>query len=217
METYQPVKEIALSQAVTTLLTQGVIPVVIGGPHSILHAELEGIRRIHDEFGMICFDAHGDLVTTILGDESIPMSLSLENFVIIGVRDLTEEESDRLEDSAITVFTMEEVDKLGMVEVVKQALDLACSGVSGVHISIDMDFIDMRDAPGVVEPEPGGISYREAHLAMELIAESKRLISMDITELHPSQDPAGVTVNLASSLIASLLGKRLLKRKAQED
>lgn len=202
--------EEVVAEKINYVLKKKEIPILLGGPHSIIHAELEGLSRVYNEFGLICFDAHGDLVTSILATDREIMPLSLENFVIIGVRDLTKGEKKDLEDSAITVFTMEDVDKLGMLEVMKQALDLTCSGVDGIHVSIDMDFIDIKDAPGVVEGAPGGISYREAHLAMELIAESKLLISADITEINPQNDPSGVTIKLAVSLIATLLGKRIL-------
>jgi len=202
--------EEVVAEKINNVLKKKEIPILLGGPHSIIHAELDGLSRVYNEFGLICFDAHGDLVTSILATDREIMPLSLENFVIIGVRDLTKGEKKDLEDSSITVFTMEDVDKLGMLEVMKQALDLTCSGVDGIHVSIDMDFVDIRDAPGVVEGAPGGISYREAHLAMELIAESKLLISADITEINPQNDPSGITIKLAVSLIATLLGKRIL-------
>ncbi len=199
-----------LAEFVSNILKKGEFPLVLGGPHAIIHAELEGISRAFNEFGLICFDAHGDLITSILSDPQDTLPLSLENFVIVGVRDLTRKEKELINTSSITVFTMEDIDKLGMLEVMQRSLDLACDAVDGVHISIDMDFVDRRDAPGVVCDEPGGISYREAHLAMELIAESKRAISADITEIDPAKDPSDTTIKLAISLIASLLGKKLL-------
>ncbi len=201
-----------LSQKVAGTLKKKEKTLVIGGSHSIIHEELKGIKEVYDEFGLICFDAHGDLISSILSENSEIIGLSLENFVIIGVRDLTPFEKEGLENSSITVFTMEDIDKLGMVEVMKQALDLACSAVDGIHVSIDMDFVDIKDAPGVVQGEPGGISYREAHLAMEMIAESINLLSMDITEIDITKDISDITVKLAISLISSLLGKKLLKK-----
>ena len=141
------------------------------------------------------------------------MPLSLENFAIVGIRDLTPEEKKLLETSSITVFTMEDVDRLGVAEVMRRSIDVACGGVTGVHVSIDMDFVDRKEAPGVVTAEPGGLSFREAHLAMEMIAESRRLLSADVTEIDPGKDPSGATAQLAVGLIASLLGRRLLTRE----
>jgi predicted amino acid racemase/arginase family enzyme len=205
----------ALADAVGDALLAEEIPVVLGGPHAVLHGELAGITRLTSEFGLICFDAHGDLVTTITSVPGRPaLTLGLENFVLVGVRDLSGEERRLLSGSPITVFTMEDVDRRGMVEVMEEALNVALAAVEGLHVSIDVDFVDAAEAPGAVEPEPGGISYREAHLAMEMIAETRRLISADLAELDPARDPAGRTARLGVSLLASLLGRKLLARES---
>ncbi len=200
-----------IADAVFSALSADETPVLLGGSHSALHGELAGIARNASEFGLICFDAHGDLITSIAsGSDQLPLALSLENFVLIGVRDLNEEERRLLAASPVRVFTMEEVDRCGMVEVIREALDVALAAVEGLHVSLDIDFIDDDEAPGAVEPEPGGISYREAHLAMEMIADTKRLISADVVELDPERDPEGRTARLCVSLLASLLGRKVL-------
>ena len=204
----------AVADAVREILSAGEIPVVLGGTHSILHGELAGLSCHTDEFGLICFDAHGDLITTFeAGGRRSDLPLSLENFVIVGVRDLTAEEKRLLEDSAITVFTMEDVDRLGMVKVMERSIETAAAAVDGLHVSIDLDFVDGREVPGVSFAEPGGISYREAHLAMEMIAETRRLISADLSEIDPAKEGAPEAAKVAEGLIASLLGWRLLERK----
>jgi len=200
-----------LERVVQAAVTQGDIPVVLGGPHGIVHAVLAGLSRVVQEIGLICFDAHGDLVTSILsGDYHARIPLSLENFVLLGVRAPTHEEKTLLARSAITVFTMEKIDRLGMVEVMRRALGLACGAVDGLHVSIDMDFADPAEAPGVVAPKPGGINYREAHLAMEMIAETGKLMSVDIAELDPARDEENRTAKLAVSLLASLMGRKVM-------
>jgi len=200
-----------VADAVFSALSADETPVLLGGPHSVIHGELAGITRLTSEFGLICFDAHGDLITSITSrQDELPLTPSLENFVLVGVRDLTGDERRLLADSPVRVFTMEEVDRRGMVEVMGEALEVALSAVEGLHVSIDIDFIDDGEAPGAAEPEPGGISYREAHLAMEMIAETGGLISADVVELDPGRDPEGRTARLCVSLLTSLLGKRVL-------
>jgi predicted amino acid racemase/arginase family enzyme len=201
-----------IAEAVFAALRAGETPLLLGGPHSLLHGELAGLTRFTPEFGLICFDAHGDLINTIAaGWEGAPLSLSLENFALVGVRDLSADERRLLEGSPITVFTMEEIDRRGMVEVMERSLEVALNAVDGLHVSLDIDFVDARDAPAAVEPEPGGINYREAHLAMEMIAESRSLLSADVTEIDPAHPAGPQTARLAVGLLASLLGRKLLR------
>ncbi len=200
-----------LSELITRQIKQHSIPLILGGTHSIILPELIGVANAVNEFGLICFDAHGDIVTHLLSNKSDHPCLGFDNHVIIGVRDLTSEEAKKLKKSSITVFTMEDIDRLGMVEVLNQSLKIALTAVDGIHVSLDMDFVDVKDAPGVATPEAGGISFREAHLAMEMIAETGKLISIDIVELAPSNDISNMTIKLGISLIGALLGKRLLK------
>lgn len=202
--------ETAIAGAVARAVAAGDLALTLGGSHDLLRSELVGIARATDEFGVICFDAHGDLLTSIMSDwAGTPLPLSLDNIVIVGVRNLTDEEKDRLDGSPITVFTMEDIDRFGMVEIMRQCIEVTCHAVRGVHVSIDMDFVDSREAAGVVEPEPGGITFREAHLAMEMIAETGALISADVMGLDPSKDDSGATTALAVNLVATLLGRRL--------
>jgi predicted amino acid racemase/arginase family enzyme len=206
----------AVAEAVERALAAGELPVVLGGTHSILHGELAGLGRFTDEFGLICFDAHGDLITTIAaGAGQTPLALPLENFALIGVRALTDEERRLLEASPITVFTMEDVDRLGMVKVVERSLALAESATAGLHVSMDLDFLDSREVPGVAFGEPGGISFREAHLAMEMIAESRRLSSADLAEIDAGKEGAAATAKVAVGLLASLLGRKLLAKRPE--
>jgi arginase len=206
----------AVAEAVYRALAAGELPVVLGGTHSILHGELAGLGRASDEFGLICFDAHGDLITTIAaGAGQALLALPLENFALIGVRDLTPTEKCQLEASPITVFTMEDVDRLGMVKVMERSLALAESATTGLHVSIDLDFMDSREVPGVAFGEPGGISFREAHLAMEMIAESRRLSSADLAEIDAGKEGAAATAKVAVGLLASLLGRKLLDKRPE--
>ena len=206
----------AVARAVHRALSDGELPVVLGGTHSIIHGELAGLSRFTDEFGLIYFDAHGDLITTIERHAGGPdLALPLENFVIVGVREITPEEKRLIEASPVTVFTMEDVDRLGMVRVMEKSLEVAGAAVAGLHVSIDLDFVDGREVPGVAFAEPGGVSFREAHLAMEMIAETRRLISADLSEIDPAKEGAPAAAKVAEGLIASLLGWRLLDRKRE--
>lgn len=183
--------------------------------------------------GVIWFDTHGDynsLNTTSSGNiHGMPLAVSNgigieeltkiggvqkkileENTVIIGARELDPEEGEALRNSKITVFTMSDIDRMGMEEVVEQALEIANRGTEGVHISFDLDVIDPGEAPGVGTPVQGGMTYREAHLAMEMIAECQCLLSMDVVEVNPILDIQNKTAELAVGIIASAFGQRII-------
>jgi arginase len=132
-----------------------------------------------------------------------------ENTVIIGARDFDEDEREMIRKSKITVFTMSDIDRLGMEEVVRRGIEIASQGTDGVHISFDLDVIDPTEAPGVGTPVPGGMTYREAHLAMEVIAECTCLLSMDVVEVNPILDIHNRTAELAVGLIGSAFGQRI--------
>lgn len=221
-----------LAKAVAQALSDGVVPLVLGGDHSIGMGSLAGIAADGKRHGLIWFDTHGDYnspETTHSGNiHGMPLAvangigareltniggsqkkISEENSVIIGARDLDADEREMLHQSKITVFTMSDIDQLGMKEVVTRGLEIAGKGTEGIHISFDLDVIDPSEAPGVGTPVAGGITYREAHLAMELVAESGLLLSLDVAEVNPILDYQNKTAELAVGLICSAFGKRI--------
>ncbi|MDI6813795.1 MAG: arginase [Desulfitobacteriaceae bacterium] len=221
-----------LAETVAKALNDGVVPLVLGGDHSIGIGSLAGIATDGKRRGVIWFDTHGDYNspdTTRSGNiHGMPLAVSNgigaheltnigglqkkiweKNTVIIGARDFDLEERELLHQSQITVFTMSDIDQLGMKEVVTRGLEIAGRGTEGVHISFDLDVIDPAEAPGVGTPVAGGITYREAHLAMELVAESGLLLSLDMAEVNPILDIQNRTAELAVGLICSAFGKRI--------
>jgi len=221
-----------LAETVAQALRDGVVPLVLGGDHSVGIGSLAGIAFDGKRHGLIWFDTHGDYnspetthsgnihgmplaVANGIGAEELTIiggpqkKISEENTVIIGARELDIDESEMLHKSKITVFTMSDIDQLGMKEVVSRGLEIAGRGTQGVHISFDLDVIDPAEAPGVGTPVAGGITYREAHLAMELIADSGLLLSLDIAEVNPILDTQNKTAELAVGLICSAFGKRI--------
>jgi arginase len=134
-----------------------------------------------------------------------------ENTVLIGVRDIDAAERENIRRSGVTeVYTMRDIDERGMRSVMEEAIRLAGDGTAGFHLSLDMDFVDPKDAPGVGTPVRGGATYREAHLAMEMICDSHRMLSMEVVEVNPVIDEVNRTADLAVELIMSGLGKRIL-------
>jgi arginase len=212
---------------------KGCIPLILGGDHSIGIGSLAGMSKAKKRMGVLWFDTHGDFNspdTTSSGNiHGMPLAVSMgigddrlvstgdggakiaeENTVLIGIRNLDTEERAALLKSKITVFTMSDIDKLGMKEVMRRALEIVTDGTDGVHVSFDLDVIDPSEAPGVGTPVPGGINYREAHLAMELVAEAGIMSSMEMAEVNPILDTRNRTAELAVGLITSAFGKRIL-------
>jgi arginase len=212
---------------------KGCIPLILGGDHSIGIGSLAGMSKAKKKMGVLWFDTHGDFNspdTTSSGNiHGMPLAVSMgigddrlvstgdggakiaeENTVLIGIRNLDTEERAALLKSKITVFTMSDIDKLGMKEVMRRALEIVTDGTDGVHVSFDLDVIDPSEAPGVGTPVPGGINYREAHLAMELVAEAGIMSSMEMAEVNPILDTRNRTAELAVGLITSAFGKRIL-------
>lgn len=211
---------------------QGYVPLVLGGDHSIGIGTLAGMAQVKKRLGVLWFDTHGDAnspATTSSGNiHGMPLAVSMgigderltavgnagvkireENTVLIGIRNLDNEERDFLLGTKVTVFTMSDIDQLGMKEVMRRALDIVSEGTDGVHVSFDLDVIDPAEAPGVGTPVPGGINFREAHLAMELIAEAGIMSSMEVAEVNPILDTRNKTAELAVGLISSAFGKRI--------
>ena len=217
---------------VAQTLREGKIPVILGGDHSIGIGSLAGVAAGGKRCGVLWFDTHGDYnspETTHSGNiHGMPLAVANglgvkeltsiggegkkireENTVIIGARDFDIGEREMLRNSKITVFTMSDIDQLGMKEVVSKGMAIAAQGTDGIHVSFDLDVIDPSEAPGVGTPVAGGITYREAHLAMELLADSGLLLSMDMTEVNPILDTGNKTAELAVGLICSAFGKRI--------
>lgn len=222
-----------LGDFVTAALDRGNFPLVLGGDHSIALGSLFGASKKNPDIGLIWMDAHGDFNDFETSETGNIHGMSLaascgrgdprlvtiggfspkvreEKTVIIGVRDLDPEEKLLLKQSKVTVFSMKDIDEMGIAQITKEALSIAGRGGSGIHLSFDMDIVDPAVASGVGTPVTGGLNYREAHLALELIAEANILTSMEIVEVNPILDiRANATANLAVELIASALGKRI--------
>jgi arginase len=132
------------------------------------------------------------------------------NVALVGIRDVDELERSELRNTGVHVFTMREIDERGMRDVMRDAIAIACNGTAGFHLSLDLDFVDPEYAPGVGTPVRGGATYREAHLAMEMICDSARMLSMEVVEVNPVIDQFNRTAELAVELILSALGKKIL-------
>lgn len=213
---------------------QGRVPVVLGGDHSLAIGSIAGVAE-HEagkggRIGLIWIDAHGDMNTPwstpsgnvhgmplshVLGMWSLDKSrrdpcVRPENTCLVGVRDLDEREKGLIRESGVHVFTMKEIDRAGISSVMEQAIRVALAGTSGIHVSFDIDAVDPSIAPGVGTPKRGGLNYREAHLSMELIADTGKLLALDMVEVNPILDSRNATAELATELILSGLGKRIL-------
>jgi arginase len=211
---------------------QGMSPLVLGGDHSIAVATLGGMASARGPGGVIWLDAHGDLntpATTPSGNvHGMPLAAALGRagpgfesgawplpavepgrVALIGCRSLDEGERELIRELGLAVFTMSEIDRRGLEAVVRDAIDVV-AGSRFVHVSLDLDVVDPEVAPGVGTPVRGGLSYREAHLAMELVAEAGIVDSLEIVEVNPILDSRNRTARLAVELIASALGKRIL-------
>ena len=208
------------------------LPLVLGGDHSIALGTLGGMASVHGPGGVLWLDAHGDLntpETTPSGNvHGMPLAAALgrggEGFTselwplpsvdprhvaVVGCRSLDDGERRLIAELGLAVFTMSEIDRRGLQAVVRDALDIVRGG-SFVHVSLDLDVVDPEVAPGVGSPVRGGLSYREAHLAMELVAEAGILGSLEIVEVNPILDARNRTARLAVELVASALGARIL-------
>jgi arginase len=212
-------------------IAEGRVPLFIGGDHSIAVGTVGGVT--HDSpSGLIWIDAHGDFNTqksspsgnihgmplaALMGlgqPELVNLGrpgpkLKPSDVVLIGVRDLDPEERELLKESRIGVYTMREIDERGIAEVVREAL-ARLQHLRRIHVSLDMDSLDPMDAPGVGTPVAGGISYREAHLLMEILADAECVGSIDVVEINPILDQRNHTAEIAAELLASLLGKSIL-------
>ena len=223
----------AIADAVEVALRKDSYPVVLGGDHSMATGVIAGVARVKGPQGVIWIDAHPDLNTpassptgnlhgmsmaAALGQMSDVFSppdfptpaADARRLVFIALRDVDPAERDLIRTHNIACFTMTDIDRLGMAAVVEQAISISGQGPGSVHISFDIDSLDPTLAPGTGTPVPGGISYREAHLAMELISQSGVANSLELSEVNPLLDDHNITATIATELICSALGKRIL-------
>jgi arginase len=218
-------------------LDAAALPVVLGGDHSLaagsVAASADWVRQTASRpLGLIWMDAHGDMNTpesttsgnvhgmplaALLGNEPAELavigsspSVLARHTVLVGVRNLDEREKTRIRESGVHVFTMKDIDREGIAVIAERALALATEGTGGLHVSLDMDVCDPSIAPGVGTPVKGGLDYREAHLMMELIADSGRLLALDLVEVNPTLDVRNATALLATELALSALGQKIL-------
>ena len=221
-----------LAERVADTIERDMIPVTLGGDHSIALGSIAGAAMARSPLGVVWFDAHGDFNTVEttpsgnvhgmilaalcgLGDERLVnvggpgASIDPKRLVIVGARDLDVGERELLRSAGVRVLTMSDIDRRGMEAVTREALDIALDGAAGLHVSFDLDVVDPSEAPGVGTPVHGGITYREAHLAMEMVAETGRLTSFDLVEVNPILDHHNQTAILATELALSAVGKRI--------
>ena len=219
-------------------LRAGALPLVLGGDHSLgagsVAAAAAWARRSHKlPLGLLWIDAHGDMNTpasspsgnvhgmplaALLGGEPSELSriggfapkVLPEHTVLIGVRNLDEREKGLVRESGVHVFTMKDIDRHGMATVAEEAVKLAGAGTAGIHVSFDMDVCDPSIAPGVGTPVKGGLDYREAHLVMEIVADSGLLTSLDIVEVNTALDVRNATAQLGTELALSALGLKII-------
>jgi arginase len=225
------------AELVVKTLEVGKVPVVLGGDHSVAAGTVAGVaefyRRQEQKIGLVWIDAHSDINTPATSPSGnvhgMPLAAIMElgppelsnifgfspkvlpeNCVIVGVRDVDATEKENIRKAGVEVFTMRDIDERGMRVVMEEALRMAGRGTAGYHISLDMDWIDPEDAPGVGTPVRGGATYREAHLAMEIIADHARMLSFEIVEVNPVIDEHNRTADLAVELTLSAFGKKIL-------
>jgi arginase len=219
------------------VLEKGGLPVVLGGDHSLaagsVAASADFVRRENTPLGLIWIDAHGDMNTpsssdsgnvhgmplaSLLGSEPAELSriggfspkVAPEHTVLIGIRNLDAREKEIVRASAVHVFTMKDIDRSGIASIVEQALAIAGHGTGGIHVSFDLDVCDPTIAPGVGTPVKGGLDYREAHMVMEMIADSGLLKALDLVEVNPILDDRNMTAILGAELASSALGQKII-------
>ncbi|MFN2446213.1 MAG: arginase [Vicinamibacterales bacterium] len=226
-----------LFQSALHSLDEGALPIALGGDHSLgagsVAAAAAHLRRRDRALGVLWVDAHGDMNTpgtsgsgnvhgmplaALLGGEPSELAhfagenpaIRPEHTVLVGIRNLDDREKELVRDARVHVFTMKDIDRLGIAEVMERALALAGRDTGGIHVSFDMDVCDPMIAPGVGTPVKGGLDYREAHVVMEMVSESGQLTSLDLVEVNPTLDIRNTTAELGVELALSALGKRIL-------
>lgn len=228
---------IRLAAYTATAVREHCIPLVLGGDHSLSAGSVAGVSTAFAErgerIGLIWLDAHGDMNTPetspsgnvhgmpvahllgygdpgLAGIAKPGPAVRPENVVVVGARDLDDGERENARKFGVKVFTMRDIDERGLKAVMTDALAIATNGTAGFHLSTDADWIDPSEAPGVGTPVRGGATFREAHLAMEMIADTRKMVSMDLVEINPVIDNHNHTAELCVHLTTSALGLRIL-------
>jgi arginase len=226
-----------VAEMVERAMEQGRLPLVLGGDHSVAMGTVAGVasvyRKQEQKIGLIWIDAHADMNTPESSPSGnvhgMPLAslvgmgprelthiagfapkVDAANVAIIGLRSVDEIEGENVRAAGVTAFTMRDIDERGLRSVMQEAIARATSGTAAFHLSFDMDAVDPDEAPGVGTPVRGGITYREAHLAMETVCDSGMMVSMEMVEVNPVIDSANRTALLAVELVMSALGKRIL-------
>jgi arginase len=226
-----------LAVAVGQAASQNKVPLLLGGDHSIAVGSIAGLsrtfRKKKQSVGLIWMDAHADMNTPETSPSGnihgMPLACCIgmgpkelthlfgyspkvapRNVALVGVRNIDQLEAPHVRDSGVRAFTMRHIDERGLRAVMDEAIEIASNGTAGFHLSLDMDYVDPSEAPGVGTPVRGGGTYREAHLAMEMICDSGRMLSMEVVEVNPVIDEVNRTADLAVELVMSALGKRIL-------
>jgi arginase len=225
-----------LYQQVYQSHVEGALPLTLGGDHSLaagsVGASADVAASRGQSIGVIWVDAHGDMNTpatttsgnvhgmplaALLGDEPAELAgigqrthkVRAERTVLVGIRNLDDLEKEQIRAAGVQLFTMKDIDRHGIAVVMKRALAIAGKGTAGIHVSLDMDVCDPAIAPGVGTPVKGGLSYREAHMAMEMVADSGRLLGLDLVEINPILDVQNQTAILGTELVLSAMGMRI--------
>lgn len=226
-----------LGELVAQSLADGAIPLVLGGDHSIAVGTVAGVSRFFRasgrKVGLLWMDAHADMNTPqsspsgnvhgmplaccagvgpdeLAGMFGFSPKVDPCRIALVGVRDVDVLERGVVRDTGVRAFTMRDIDERGMRWVIDEAIAIATNGTAGFHLSVDMDFVDPEYAPGVGTPVRGGATYREAHLAMEVVCDSGHMVSMEVVEVNPVIDEVNRTADLAVELILSAMGKKIL-------
>lgn len=223
-----------LSKATSEIVKKGNFPLTLGGDHSIAVGSISGISQHYENLGVIWYDAHDDLnvpeespsgnvhgmpLRILAGDgpdelvniNDFTPKVKPENIVLIGMRDLDEGERKYIKDKNIKTFTMADIDRFGIQEVIERSLEyLKSRNIDGLHFSLDVDALDPAETPGTGTRVMGGLSYRESHFALELLNESKLVTSMDIVEVNPLIDNSNHTAEQAVALLGTFFGETLL-------
>ena len=226
-----------LATRVRDIVRDDKFPLVLGGDHSVAVGTVAGVAEAYHEsaakIGMIWIDAHADMNTPASSPSGnihgMPLACCIgqgpseltdifewtpkvhgRNVALIGIRSVDGPERDLVRSSGVTAFTMRDLDERGLRNILEQAIQIASEGTAGFHLSFDMDAVDPDEAPGVGTPVRGGMTYREAHLAMETICDCSRMLSMEIVEVNPVLDTANRTALLGTELVMSAMGKKIL-------